>query len=94
GFLVGRMLEATMESREPGSFERSLRDLFERHNFYRNGALVTPAEVRAVFEARCPGIGVVIDHYATGAEPLPEVSGEDRAMRTPAPRPKAASGAS
>lgn len=93
GFLVGRMLEATMESREPGSFERALRDLFERHNFYRNGTVVTPAIVRSVFEARCPGIGVVIDHYATGAEPLPEVSGVDRAMRPPAPRPKAASGA-
>ena len=93
GFLVGRMLEATMESREPGSFERALRDLFERHNFYRNGALVTPGLVRSVFEARCPGIGVVIDQYAAGAEPLPGVSGGDRAMRPPAPRPKAASGA-
>jgi len=100
GFLVARMLEATMESREPGSFTRALRDLYERYNFYEKGAMVTPSEVRAAFEARCPGIGVVIDHYAAGANPLPEVNGDGSApivaappSRPGAPRPKAASGA-
>ena len=100
GFLVARMLEATMESREPGSFDRVLRDLFEQHNFYETGAMVTPAEVRGAFEARCPGIGVVLDHYAVGTNPLPEVDGETHApvVSVPPPprapsRPKAASGA-
>ena len=100
GFLVARMLEATMESREPGSFDRALRDLFERHNFYETGVMVTPADVRAAFEGRCPGIGAVIDHYAVGANALPEVDGQVRApvVSAPAPlhrvsRPKAASGA-
>jgi predicted metalloprotease with PDZ domain len=100
GFLVARMIEATMESREPGSFDRALRDLFERHNFYETRAMVTPAEVRSAFEARCPGIGVVIDHYAVGANALPEVDSQARApiVSTPIPsramsRPKAASGA-
>jgi predicted metalloprotease with PDZ domain len=100
GFLVARMLEATMESREPGSFERTLRDLFEHHNFYETGAMVTPAVVRAAFEARCPGIGVVIDHYAVGANALPEVDVLAHAPIVSAPlpkraipKPKAASGA-
>ena len=102
GFLVARMIEATMESREPGSFDRTLRDLFEKHNFYETRAMVTPSDVRAAFEARCPGIGVVIDHYAVGANPLPKV-GEDAnlpvvsapppAHARPISRAKAASGA-
>jgi predicted metalloprotease with PDZ domain len=85
GFLVGRMLEATMESREPGSFEKTLRDLFQDYNFYKNAEMVTPERVRAAFEARCPGIGVLLDHYASGAEPLPKVGEDERARAMSAP---------
>jgi predicted metalloprotease with PDZ domain len=73
GFLVGRLLDRIMDAQAPGSFSGALRDLFESHNFYATQETVTPEEVRAVFEARCPGIVQFLDRFAFGSGALPRV---------------------
>lgn len=87
GFLVGRLLEERMNARAPGSFEAALRDLFRGHNFYATRRTVGSDEVRAVFEARCPGIGEVIDRYATGGGTLPPAGNAEDSAPRPATGP-------
>ena len=55
----------------PRSFENALRTLFQEHNFYRDGTVLEPEDVREVFESVCPGIGLFIDRYAMGTDRLP-----------------------
>lgn len=74
GFLVGRLLDRAMDARAPGAFSGALRDLFEAHNFYATQETITPEEARAAFEARCPGIGDLLDRFAIGTERLPRIA--------------------
>jgi predicted metalloprotease with PDZ domain len=80
GFLVGYLLDREMTRRAgPGAFERALRTLFENHNFYRQGTVVTPDDVRAVFEACSPGAGDLIARFADGNAELPGLRSETAA---------------
>lgn len=72
GFLIARYLDETMAAEcGPGSFEASVRDLFESANFYRTHEWITPESVRRVFEARCPGAALLIERYAEGNASVP-----------------------
>ena len=86
GYLVAGLLHREMDARcGTGTLDRTLRRLFRERDFYRTGETVGPREVRAAFEAECPGIAALIDRYALGSEPLPLPEGERAAQGSPAP---------
>jgi hypothetical protein len=58
----------------PGTFEKAIRALFEKHNFYRTGDVVTPKQVREIFEEYCQDSGLIIELYAHGNRKLPPLS--------------------
>jgi predicted metalloprotease with PDZ domain len=75
GFLVGKLLDQKMEQLcGPGTFEKAIRALFEKHNFYRTGDVVTPKQVREIFEEYCQDSGLIIELYAHGNRKLPPLS--------------------
>jgi predicted metalloprotease with PDZ domain len=86
GFLVGFLLDQEMTRRSgPGSFDRALRTLFEKHNFYRDGKVVTAEEVRRIFDAESPGAGNLIARFAESSEPIPRLRVETASLGAPAP---------
>lgn len=84
GFLVGYLLDREMSRRSgPEAFENALRVLFRDHNFYHDGAVLEPGDVRGVFEAASPGAGLLIDRYAMGSGRLPALEPDIAGNRAP-----------
>jgi predicted metalloprotease with PDZ domain len=81
GFLVGFLLDQEMTRRSgPGAFDGALRTLFETHNFYRGGKVVTEEEVRKVFDEASPGTGTLIARFAESSEPIPRLRMETASL--------------
>jgi predicted metalloprotease with PDZ domain len=86
GFLVGFLLDQEMTRKSgPGAFDRALRTLFEEHNFYRDGRVVTAEEVRKVFDAESPGAGRLIARFAESSETIPRLRVETASLSPGSP---------
>jgi predicted metalloprotease with PDZ domain len=86
GFLVGFLLDQEMTRRSgPGAFDRALRTLFEEHNFYRDGRVVTAEKVRKVFDAESPGTGKLIVRFAESSEAIPRLRVETASLAPGSP---------